>query len=173
MQPHITRLISGGQTGADRAALDAALAHHLAYGGWCPAGGWAEDLPRPPGLLAHYPGLRPADSPDPAVRTRLNVMDSDATLIVRAADVRSAGSDLTAVIATEHQRPLLVTPGEPQQVIDWLRGLPPGLTLNVAGPRESGQPGIYQTTRQLLSHVLARLDQAPHRLPDGDRGPIP
>lgn len=51
------RIVSGGQTGADRAALDVAIELAIDYGGWCPAGGWAEDFPEPPGLLAAYPKL--------------------------------------------------------------------------------------------------------------------
>jgi hypothetical protein len=51
------KLLSGGQSGVDRAALDAALARGIEYGGWCPRGGWAEDFQRPPGLLARYPKL--------------------------------------------------------------------------------------------------------------------
>ena len=50
-------IISGGQSGVDRAALDVAIARGIAYGGWCPKGGWAEDLAVPPGLLARYPLL--------------------------------------------------------------------------------------------------------------------
>ena len=55
-------VISGGQTGADRAALQAAIATGTPYGGWCPKDGWAEDLPRPPGVLALYPNLRETPS---------------------------------------------------------------------------------------------------------------
>ena len=55
MTVQVTRIVSGGQTGADRAALDIAIELGIAYGGWCPAGGWAEDFPEPPGLLAFYP----------------------------------------------------------------------------------------------------------------------
>jgi hypothetical protein len=60
----IGRIVSGGQTGVDRAALDVAIAHAIPYGGWCPAEGWAEDLPEPPGLLARYPALRDSAGKD-------------------------------------------------------------------------------------------------------------
>src|SRR5262245_24097858 len=73
---------SGGQTGVDRAALDSALEHGLEYVGWCPAGGWAEDMPEPPGLLARYPLLTPTSPRDPRQRTAWNVRDSDATLVL-------------------------------------------------------------------------------------------
>jgi hypothetical protein len=76
-------VVSGGQTGVDRAALNAAIAAGVDYGGWCPRGGWAEDHPDPPGLLSPYPGLRETPSPDPAQRTAWNVRDSAATIILR------------------------------------------------------------------------------------------
>src|SRR5262245_14533482 len=90
-RPFPLTIISGGQTGADRAALDAAIALGVPYGGWCPKGGWAEDMPSPPGILARYPALREASSADPSERTRLNVQDSDATLLVTS----SAGLDVS------------------------------------------------------------------------------
>jgi hypothetical protein len=70
------KIVSGGQSGVDRAALDVAIARGIPYGGWCPKGGWAEDMPAPPGLLAHYPHLRETPSADPAERTAWNVRDS-------------------------------------------------------------------------------------------------
>jgi hypothetical protein len=152
----VTRVISGGQTGADRAALDVAIELGIEYGGWCPAGGWAEDFPEPPGLMADYPNLRVAGSPGPAVRTRLNVRDSDATLVVRPMPSRSSGTDFTIETAEELERPLFVTNGaDAREVIDWLGTLGSGITLNVAGPRESEQPGVYRMTRTLLTAVLA------------------
>lgn len=152
---HVARLVSGGQTGADRAALDVAVAHGIEHGGWCPAGGWAEDHPDPPGLLAAYPALRAAPDADPATRTRLNVRDSHATLVVRPGPADSPGTDLTAAAAEALGRPLLVTSGDPQRVRAWLVGLGHGLVLNVAGPRESEQPGTYAATRRLLEDLLA------------------
>ncbi len=74
----VERIVAGGQTGADRAALDVALEYGLTVGGWVPHGRLAEDGRIP----ARYPGLVETDSPDGAERTRWNVRDSDATLIV-------------------------------------------------------------------------------------------
>ena len=75
-------IISGGQTGVDRAALDVAIEYGIAWGGWCPQGGWAEDFPDPPGLLDRYPALQETPRSDPAQRTGWNVRDSDAVLII-------------------------------------------------------------------------------------------
>lgn len=153
-------IVSGGQSGVDRAALDAAVAAGVDWGGWCPADGLAEDLPEPPGLLAAYPLLREAPSADPAVRTRLNVRDSDATLVVLPTGPAGGGTLLTIEEARRLGRPLLVTGGgSVDEVLDWLRGLAPGpgsvVVLNVAGPRESGRPGAYGVVRRLLDEVLA------------------
>jgi len=91
------KIVSGGQTGVGRAALDIAIELGLEYGGWCPKGGWAEDLPQPPGLVAQYPKLQPTPLAEPEQRTELNVRDSDATLIlIRGSDVaRSKGTEFT------------------------------------------------------------------------------
>jgi len=150
---HVARIVSGGQTGADRAALDAAIEHGLAYAGWCPAGGWAEDRPDPPGLRLDYPRLRETRSADPAERTRLNVRDSHATLVVRSHSVDSPGTDLTVATAGRLGRPCLVTT-DAETVLDWLSALGRELTLNVAGPRESERPGCYTSTLDLLRRVL-------------------
>lgn len=154
--PRIDRLVSGGQTGADRAALDAAIAHGLPYGGWCPAGGWAEDHPAAPGLLAVYPALTATGSADPGERTRLNVRESHATLILRTPGARSPGTDLTRRTAAALDRPCLESAGDVDEILDWLDGLGPGLTLNVTGPRESEQPGLYAHSRRVLGEVLRR-----------------
>ena len=157
----VAKVVSGGQSGADRAALDAAIRYDRRYGGWCPAGGWAEDYPQPPGLLTDYPLLRTAGSADPAVRTYLNVRDSQATLIVGRADVISGGTDLTRRTAVELRRPLLRTAGDAAEIDRWLCGLGFALTLNIAGPRESEQPGIYAATLELLERVFGRDDDGP------------
>ena len=79
------KLLSGGQSGVDRAVLDVAVERSIDYGGWCPKDGWAEDLPKPPGLLAKYPRLKETPLADPAQRTEWNVRDADACMIVIAA----------------------------------------------------------------------------------------
>ena len=155
MEPHRPelRVVSGGQTGVDRAALDAALALGLAIGGWCPRGRRAEDGEIP----ARYP-LAETGSEKYPVRTRLNVTDSDATLIL----VRGAfdsGSRLTAQIAQRSKKPILVVELDAADALEttraWLAEIRPHV-LNVAGPRESKQPGIYGRAYAFLSRVLKR-----------------
>jgi len=150
----VVRIVSGGQTGADRAALDVAIELGVDYGGWCPAGGWAEDFPTPPGLLTLYPELTATAEPDPAVRTRLNVRDSDATLIVWDGRTPSPGTQLTIDVSRELGRPHLLTSGEAAEVAAWLTALGVGIVLNVAGPRESTCPGTFARTGALLRVVL-------------------
>ena len=157
------KIVSGGQTGVDRAALDAAVAHGLAYGGWCPQGGWAEDLPSPPGLLARYPGLRETPSRDPAERTHWNVRDSDRTLMLVDArgPAASPGTVLTRGLADRYGRPHLVVDLDQADAADriaaWLDGAGHGLALNVAGPRESETPGIYDKALDVLTGAFGRL----------------
>jgi hypothetical protein len=149
--PRVVRIVSGGQTGVDRAALDAARSLGIAIGGWCPAGGWAEDLLEPPGLLALFPELRETPSSDPSQRTEWNVRDSDATLVLTRGGARSPGTTVTVDFAAQLERPhLVVDVGEPALVDGWLRQLGRGLVLNVAGPRESQAPGIGRDVRAML-----------------------
>lgn len=147
--------MSGGQTGADRAALDAAIALGVEYGGWCPRGGWAEDFPRPPGLLTAYPCLRETPTGDAWVRTTRNVRDSHATLILHVHGADSPGTELTVETARRLGRPLFLTEARRAElVLGWLSTLGEELTLNVAGPRESEAPGLYSDARLTLMDVL-------------------
>lgn len=182
--PLVSYVRSGGQTGADRGGLDAARAAGIPICGWCPPGGFAEDLPEPPGLLAMYPELREGEAPGYVERTALNVRDSHATLIVSPGGLEPlSGTEMTARFAKEFGRPVLVV-DDPRlssgivrnlrdrdagsddsgddfveaaagRVLAWLRGLGQrGITLNVAGPRESKQPGVYELTRRIVAAVL-------------------
>ncbi|MCL2503513.1 MAG: putative molybdenum carrier protein [Coriobacteriia bacterium] len=147
---------SGGQTGADRGALDAAKSLGVPIAGWCPKGGWAEDLLRPPGLLADYPELAETPSADVSQRTAWNVRDAHATLaVVPSRDWHSPGTALTIDIAKQYGRPLFIaTEKDFCKVVDWLDGLGFELTLNVAGLRESTAPGIYETAFRLVRELL-------------------
>lgn len=159
MTARVARILSGGQTGVDRAALDAAIDAGVAYGGWCPRGGWAEDLPEPPGLLARYPGLRETESSDPVVRTERNVIESDATLVIRGRGVRSPGTDLTERLAAAYGKPLLGI--EDVEAIEaWLDGLGGGVVLNVAGPRASEDAAAYDAARAVVGGLLRRSPAA-------------
>ncbi len=157
----VVRVVSGGQTGVDRAGLEAAVRLGLSYADWCPRGGRAEDAPEPPGVRLRFPRLRETAEADPSVRTRLNVRDSDAVLVLRPAHVDSPGTDLTLVEAGTLARPLLVAdPRDRRAVRTWLDGLPGDVTLDVAGPRESECPGVQATALRTLLDVLARRPRA-------------
>ena len=144
---HCLRLISGGQTGVDRGALDAAIATGLFHAGACPAGRLAED-----GVIDVRYRLTETKSADPASRTRRNVQESDATLIL-SPTAPCGGTLLTANYAGKLSRPFLIV--DPfaitavEEIVAWLkdRGFQ---TLNIAGPRESESPGIADRTRSGL-----------------------
>lgn len=163
--PWIARIVSGGQTGVDRAALEFGRRVGVPIGGWCPAGGWAEDLPDPPGLLAEFPELDETRSSHPAQRTRWNVRDSDATLVLVRGEVSSPGTAATITFAEDFGRPHLVADVEDVVAVRaWLVDLPAGSVLNVAGPRESQAPGIQAQASALLDAVadLIRADPPSH-----------
>ena len=160
------KIITGGQSGVDRAALDVANELGIPYGGWCPRGGWAEDFTVPPGLLARYPLLRETPLADPAQRTQWNLRDSDAVLIITLGGglAASKGTVLARDIAERDGKPLRVVGlDEPDAVPKtrlWLdellrdHGLNELLALGIGGPRESEAPGIYRKTVEFLCAVL-------------------
>jgi hypothetical protein len=158
-------LLSGGQTGVDRAVLDVAIERGVLYGGWCPQGGWAEDLPEPPGLLAKYPLLQETPLADPAQRTEWNVRDADACMIlVDAGDLAvSAGTVLAEELAHGCRRPLLIVKlGDTDRLSRaplWLRVQKSrhgeDLKLAIGGPRESEAPGIYERAAAFLRALLS------------------
>ena len=153
----IAYIRSGGQTGADRGALDAAREAGVPICGWCPPGGLAEDMPEPPGVLAAYPELKEGMAPGYVERTALNVRDSHATLIVAPDGLEPlSGTEMTERFARDYGRPCLVIEGptEIDAARAWLAGLGFGLTLNVAGPRESKTPGTYAATFEVVSLLL-------------------
>jgi Circularly permutated YpsA SLOG family len=157
-------LLSGGQSGVDRAVLDVALAHGLDYAGWCPKGGWAEDFPDSPGLLAKYPKLKETPLPDPAQRTEWNVRDATACLIIVEAgglDV-SRGSALAQDLAHRYRKPLFVAdlaaPDILRDAALWLRVQQArhgaDLKLAIGGPRESEAPGIYGRSAHFIAALI-------------------
>lgn len=157
----LARVVSGGQSGVDRAALDAALVCDIPVGGWCPLGRGAED-----GVIPDRYPLRETPDSEPAQRTEWNVRDSDATLILHRGSL-SGGTALTAELARRYGRPLLqvdLDAGRPTaalaaEIRSWLQGQ--GVrVLNVAGPRESQAPGIGAAASALLRRVLGGSERA-------------
>jgi len=142
---------SGGQTGVDRAALDFALSNGLVAKGWCPRGRMAED-----GFInLRYP-LCEANSPDSVVRTELNVMDSDATLIIYT-EVMDQGTLTTKDFAFEYRKPVFVWRiGVSKNVLQFKQWMDSNKvqTLNIAGPRASNAHDIYGETLELLDELL-------------------
>jgi hypothetical protein len=153
-------ILSGGQTGVDRAALDAAIEKGLAYRGWCPRGGSAEDLPEPPGLVARYPHLRETPDADPTERTRWNVRDSDRLLVLTDSSgiAVSKGTELARDVALKRERPCLVLDLDARDALEQARAFlgegEEGMAVCIAGPRESEAPGIYAKTRAFLRQIL-------------------
>jgi hypothetical protein len=166
---------TGGQTGVDRAALDYAVRHRndgIQYAGWCPRGGWAEDLTTPPGLLSRYPRLVETPSSETWQRTAWNARDSHLTLILARGNTRSEGTLFTQRCAELiFLRPCLVVQLEKESGIEdakrWLsqnvngRGLR-DLVLNIAGPRESEVEGIHEEAGRFLEglRLLSLLPSA-------------
>jgi hypothetical protein len=143
-------IVSGGQSGADRAALDWAIEHGIAHGGWCPKGRKTEE-----GVLPERYRLCETPSTAYLQRTEWNVRDSDATLIFTLGDSLDGGSKRTATFADRLKKPWLhVRPGvHPKYVARFLtrHGV---TTLNVAGKRESSAPGIGVLVREVLSQAV-------------------
>ncbi len=152
--PPLYKVVSGGQTGVDRAALDVAMELGIPVGGWCPRGRRAMDGP----LSDRYP-LSETPSADYAQRTEWNVRDSDATLILHRGPP-SGGTLFTAELAPRYGRPLLQLDLDqgPELGAVWTWLAREGVrVLNVAGPREEGAPGIYLQAKAFLARVLSPL----------------
>ena len=148
----VERIISGGQTGADRGALDAAIDLAIEHGGFCPRGRRAED-----GRIPDRYALVETESRDYASRTEANVLEADATVLITRGRP-TGGSALTARLVRRHGRPLchLDLDREPQPVRTLRAFLRDSgaRALNVAGPRESHCPGIRRDTYALLVEAL-------------------
>ena len=162
------RIISGGQTGVDRAALVAAMSFSIPFGGWVPKGRMAEDGVVPEGFY----GMQESGG-GYRERTRANVRSGDATLILSDKFPLSGGTAYTAEVATQLGKPCKVVDlnadDAAEQIRDWMLSLEnsvpnensnpktcPGIVvLNIAGPRESGSPGIFAKAKAVLMEVFA------------------
>jgi len=150
----IEKIVSGGQTGADRAALDFAMEYGFEHGGWAPEGRKAED-----GAIPQRYNLRELKDGDYADRTARNVVDADGTLIVSHGEL-TGGSLLTWVVAEKNKKPVLHIDMKKLLAFDaaidiheWIE-VHDIKVLNVAGSRESKDPDIYRATRDLLETVF-------------------
>ena len=146
-------IISGGQTGADRAALDWAIAHDVPHGGWCPKRRRAEDGP----LSAQYQ-LQETPTANYLQRTEWNIRDSDATVIFSIAPKLTGGSLKTAALAKKHGKPLLhLSAAAASPLANVLREFMAATRtqrLNVAGPRASKEPEVAAFVRTVLDQAF-------------------
>lgn len=165
----ISKVISGGQTGADRGALNAAILTETPHGGWCPAGRKAED-----GAVPRKYDLQCTESDAYEERTAANAQEGDATLVFTHG-APTGGSELTLRLCREHNKPRLsidldhVAGPEAVRLIErWLGGAtqldlladhgpnpPDPCILNVAGQRESEAPGIGAAVKRIMVRILA------------------
>ncbi len=157
------KIVSGGQTGVDRGALDAALSQDADCGGWCPAGRLAED-----GVIAERYPLSELAGGDYLARTRKNVEDSDGTVIIYFGRP-SGGTERTLELCIALGRPYLLldatrleTALAAARVVEFAAGLP-GNRLNFAGPRASGEPRAHTYALDVVTRFirLARERSAP------------
>jgi len=122
----LEKIVSGGQTGADRAALDWAIEHGIPHGGWCPKGRRAEDGP----IAGRYQ-LKETPSANYVQRTEWNARDSGGTVVFSMGEILTGGSQKTVELARQHRRPV----------------------LNVAGPRASKEPEVGAFVKAVLDRT--------------------
>lgn len=161
----LRRIVSGGQTGVDQAALRAAKASGLTIGGWCPPGRVCESGIIPAEFsLQETPREQSPEALDVArsQRTEWNVRDSDATLVLRAMGRSDPGTDWAVGCAIRYGRSHFeCDPTDPEairKIAEWLEHLE-AQTLNVAGPSESSVPGIGEQVFTLLIQVFGRMSK--------------
>ena len=151
----VRRIVSGGQTGVDRAALDVARELAIPCGGWCPRGRRAED-----GTIPESYPLRETPSASYPERTAWNVRDSDGTLVITRGRPRG-GTALTVSLARRAGKPALVVDLQGRADVTEVRAFLVEhkiRVLNVAGPRESEAPGIHDQATALLRAVLSESE---------------
>ncbi|MGO8837546.1 MAG: putative molybdenum carrier protein [Limisphaerales bacterium] len=153
MKYGIEKIVSGGQTGADRAALDWAIAHGIPHGGWCPKGRWAEDGP-----IGDLYQLQETPTENYVQRTEWNARDSDGTVVFSMGEVLTGGSRKTVEFAHKHSRPVLHV-SEPGGVAAAEAAFRRFIeehaikVLNVAGPRASKEPEVGAFVKAVLDRT--------------------
>ena len=148
------KIISGGQTGVERAALDVAIKHKIPHGGWVPKGRLAED-----GIIPAKYDLKEILLENHPLQTEQNVIESDGTLIISHGPL-TGGPAMHVKIALKHRRPNLHIDLDDTEIfmasvliLNWLKANRIE-TLNVAGPRLSEDPRIYRHVKAVLEDVL-------------------
>ena len=153
----IRKIISGGQTGVDQAALEVAIKLNIPHGGWCPKGRIAEN-----GTIPRKYLVVETESSDYSVRTKLNIRDSDGTLVLLPSSTKKItnGTMLTIQEAKEKKRPLLIIDlsrnPDIESMTKWIRTNNIE-ALNIAGPRESQSPGINKLSVLFLEKAIASI----------------
>lgn len=144
-------ILSGGQTGVDRAALDFAFSNKIQCGGWCPNGRKAED-----GIIPIIYPLKETLTSDYSERTQKNIEESDGTLIILD-HTMDQGTALTKKLCTSLDKPNLIIqidePSAKTKITEWMKANKISI-LNIAGPRESSDPGIYMKTLRYLAYLF-------------------
>ena len=153
----LKKIISGGQTGADRAGLDTAIAKGIPHGGWIPKGRKTED-----GVLPDKYNLSEMTTKSYPKRTEKNILDSDGTLIISHGKI-TGGSSLTRKLAKQHEKPWihlnmndLSIKEAATQLTRWIKGHQIQI-LNVAGPRATKDPAIHSITSEVIESCIDEL----------------
>ena len=153
------KIVCGGQTGVDRAALDAALERGTEAGGWCPEGRRAED-----GVIAGKYPLKELPGAGYGQRTEKNVIDSDGTVIIYFGQL-FGGTEQTLLFCIREERPYLLIDAEEcsiERAIEKIKAFIAKYqiqVLNVAGPRAGDEPRAYEYAKQVMLGVLSQVNE--------------
>jgi hypothetical protein len=154
----IENIVSGGQTGADRAALDWAIENGIPHHGWCPKGRLAEDGP-----IASSYNLTESPSKDYLQRTEWNARDSDGTVVFTMSPILSGGSKRTVQFAEKHKKPVIhissTTEQPAEKLVEFIRSNRIRV-LNVAGSRGSKEPGVGEFVKRVLDATTILFSRA-------------